>query len=213
MGDGSTTFGVEIHTAKFSLTHFTGQGILDVVLIPGQTDFDAIYMPTSSSDISGGITFSDMSLINQRGTDIIRFINSGGGLLAFAQNVSGGFGWLPRGGLQSVNLGGGGQTGILVTPEGTFFLSPSATAVQPFHQAFIGPPGFFGLDILATESGSLMRPLVLGGLAAIPPDCNLNGIEDSEDLASGTSQDCNSNGIPDECEEDCNGNGTADPCE
>ncbi len=62
-------------------------------------------------------------------------------------------------------------------------------------------------------------------------DCNGNGIEDDEDIASGfstdcngngrpddcdihcVSSDCNSNGIPDECEEDCNGNGIPDGCD
>ncbi len=31
-------------------------------------------------------------------------------------------------------------------------------------------------------------------------DCNTNGIDDTTDIAAGTSQDCNSNGIPDECD-------------
>lgn len=40
--------------------------------------------------------------------------------------------------------------------------------------------------------------------AALPSawsrDCNGNGVEDTEDIASGVSQDCNENGIPDACE-------------
>ena len=40
-------------------------------------------------------------------------------------------------------------------------------------------------------------------------DCNLNGIDDELDIADGTSDDANENGIPDECE-DCNANGTFD---
>ncbi len=43
-------------------------------------------------------------------------------------------------------------------------------------------------------------------------DCNGNGIDDAEDILSGTSPDVNSNGIPDECE-DCNGNGILDSVE
>ncbi len=38
--------------------------------------------------------------------------------------------------------------------------------------------------------------------AAITVDCNGNGIHDGDDIANGTSQDTNGNGIPDECE-DC----------
>lgn len=50
-------------------------------------------------------------------------------------------------------------------------------------------------------------------------DCNNNGVEDADDIASGTSQDCNANGIPDECDissgasQDCNGNGIPDSCD
>ncbi|MCB9857559.1 MAG: PQQ-dependent sugar dehydrogenase [Phycisphaerales bacterium] len=46
-------------------------------------------------------------------------------------------------------------------------------------------------------------------------DCNVNCIDDAEDIANLTSFDCNENGIPDECEEnvtpcDCNANGVND---
>ncbi len=44
-------------------------------------------------------------------------------------------------------------------------------------------------------------------------DCNGNGVHDGIDIANGTSVDCNSNGIPDECELDCNNNGVADECD
>jgi len=50
-------------------------------------------------------------------------------------------------------------------------------------------------------------------------DCNSNGIPDECDVAVGTSADCQSNGIPDECDitsgtsEDCNANSVPDECE
>ena len=50
-------------------------------------------------------------------------------------------------------------------------------------------------------------------------DCNGNGIPDECDLASGTSADCNGNNIPDGCEiaagstPDCNSNGIPDGCD
>ncbi len=46
-----------------------------------------------------------------------------------------------------------------------------------------------------------------------PPDCNHNGIPDTQDLAEGTSQDCNGNQLPDECERDCNNNEVPDDCD
>ncbi len=41
-------------------------------------------------------------------------------------------------------------------------------------------------------------------------DCNGNGVDDAADIAIGTSDDDNGNGIADDCE-DCNNNGTLDP--
>ncbi len=51
-----------------------------------------------------------------------------------------------------------------------------------------------------------------------PPaaDCNNNGIEDSIDIALGTSQDCDSSGIPDECElagNDADADGILNACD
>ena len=48
------------------------------------------------------------------------------------------------------------------------------------------------------------------------PDCKTNGIDDASDLASGTSRDCDTDGVPDECQlagNDCNADGTPDPCQ
>ena len=44
-------------------------------------------------------------------------------------------------------------------------------------------------------------------------DCNSNGTADACDIEAGTSGDCTTNGIPDECEPDCNSNGSADNCD
>jgi len=44
-------------------------------------------------------------------------------------------------------------------------------------------------------------------------DCNHNDVPDVCDIATGTSQDCDLSGRPDECEADCNGNGYHDSCD
>ncbi|MCK4657982.1 MAG: hypothetical protein KAV82_00535 [Phycisphaerae bacterium] len=50
-------------------------------------------------------------------------------------------------------------------------------------------------------------------------DCNTNGIPDECDITGDTSEDCNTNSIPDECDlsagtsQDCNTNGVPDECE
>ncbi len=44
-------------------------------------------------------------------------------------------------------------------------------------------------------------------------DCNDNGFPDADDIALGTSLDCDRNDLPDECDPDCNDNDEADVCE
>ena len=49
-------------------------------------------------------------------------------------------------------------------------------------------------------------------------DCNLDAIPDATAIAFGVNQDCDGNGIPDDCDiaggvQDCNGNGVPDECE
>jgi len=49
-------------------------------------------------------------------------------------------------------------------------------------------------------------------VSCVPADCNANGTADSTDIFDGSSDDANSNGVPDECE-DCNDNGVLDPAD
>ncbi len=59
-------------------------------------------------------------------------------------------------------------------------------------------------------------PILMDLVVPLWPDCNGNGVNDALDISRGTSQDCNSSGIPDECEledNDCNGNLIPDECE
>ena len=53
------------------------------------------------------------------------------------------------------------------------------------------------------------------GRLSLFADCNTNGVNDPDDIAAGTSDDCNENSIPDECEpqEDCQSNGVQDICD
>ncbi|KAA3615201.1 MAG: hypothetical protein DWQ01_00315 [Planctomycetota bacterium] len=152
-----------VNPLGFVVDHFRGSDIAGVNFF----DYDCIYMPTSDHDISGGISDEDLDHINQRGPDIIDFVNTGGGLAAFSNNHEGGYDWFPLGGIQTTEVGG---SCLVVTPEGELILSPSATAVVPFHTAFIGPPGFFGLDVLAEECAGDQRALIIGGFADISSD-------------------------------------------
>lgn len=55
--------------------------------------------------------------------------------------------------------------------------------------------------------------VVTGAVQTDAPDCNGNGIPDSQDIAGGTSSDCDANDQPDECDPDCDGDATPDACE
>ena len=44
-------------------------------------------------------------------------------------------------------------------------------------------------------------------------DCNDNDVPDDQDISGGDSDDCDANGVPDECDPDCNGNMVADACD
>ena len=44
-------------------------------------------------------------------------------------------------------------------------------------------------------------------------DCNGNGLADSTDIAKGFSDDCDQNGVPDECQPDCDDDGVIDICD
>ena len=81
-----------------------------------------------------------------------------------------------------------------VTSSVVFALNDNGESIEAFSADNVGSPGY-------VATGSTMV------------DCNNNGFDDSLDICNGVSQDCNGNGIPDECEEDCNGNGLADTCD
>ena len=54
----------------------------------------------------------------------------------------------------------------------------------------------------------ILCPALCGG-----NDCNNNGVPDDEEIANGSSDDCNLNGSPDECESDQDGDGIIDDCD
>lgn len=75
-------------------------------------------------------------------------------------------------------------------------------------------------DNATGDTGTLVSwSLHFNAAAPFSEDCNTNGVPDECDVADGTSEDCNNNGIPDECDvadgtsEDCNANGIPDECD
>jgi hypothetical protein len=98
------------------------------------------------------------------------------------------------------------------TYAGTLVLEVPDTAKGTYTIGIYPPPATGMID-----SNGQFLPL-LGLIPALIriADCNGNGIPDGQDIADGTSDDCNNNVIPDECEDttaDCNGNGVWDACD
>ncbi len=163
IGGSSADASVIAAALGFTLTHFDTPAAI-AGAPAGFAGFNAIYMPTSSLDISNGITQNETNAVNARGAEIVDFVNAGGGLAAFANRLTDGYGWFPLGGITIEDFGSGSSgTGIVTTSAGDLILSASATDVSPFHAGFTGPPGLFGLDILATEDASPFTPLIIGG--------------------------------------------------
>lgn len=88
-----------------------------------------------------------------------------------------------------------------------------------------GSPGTITLSVravghsAASGSGNIIQGFTTQASAVVTvlykfePDCQPNGIGDDEDIADGTSNDCDLNGVPDECQLDCNSDGVPDVCE
>jgi len=68
-------------------------------------------------------------------------------------------------------------------------------------------------DPIAPDTGSGLVPLVDMGAFEYQADCNENDVIDSVDIDTGASQDCQPNGVPDECELDSDGDNNPDACD
>jgi len=68
-------------------------------------------------------------------------------------------------------------------------------------------------DLSIPDTGVGPPPIVDIGAYEFGGDCNGNGIVDLQDIDIGTSQDCDGNGVPDECQPDCDNDDTPDVCE
>ena len=88
-----------------------------------------------------------------------------------------------------------------------FQVSIDTLRIISFDPCNQGELQFFDLDPSQTLT---ITSVDIGGEI---PDCNGNNQPDFCDLLNGTSFDCNSDGVPDECQADCNGNGLHDDCD
>ncbi len=180
-------------------------------------DYDVVYVPSSGIHTHGGFTSMQLSAINTRQAAMADFVNVfGGSLIALTQaDEPEAYGWLPIPVLTQDRT----HVSVCPTTNLTSALSPGSTCQNMshccYHTVFTGPPGFLGLSALAESTGNPAGDVILlGGTAQglCTPDCNSNGVPDECELASG---DCNGNQYLDACEstEDCNKNSLPDVCD
>ena len=131
--------------------------------------------------------------------------------------------------------GTAGMDGIVVgnvmDTAGNPVIDGLVTCNESTHIAITSGDGFYSflsvpnttVELTFTNNGLIcetkstaVSPLRVSRVDAVcPADCNDNGVADDQDILGGTSSDCDTNSIPDECEEysDCQGNGVADFCD
>lgn len=111
----------------------------------------------------------------------------------------------------------GGQASEFTSNLNSATLSPGASVTM----SVTATPGAEGTRIAQVQifSNSVPNPftinLTVNGVEPEAPitDCNVNGIDDAEEIAQGASGDCNANGVPDECEADTDGDTVIDDCD
>jgi hypothetical protein len=96
---------------------------------------------------------------------------------------------------------------------------PLAAACTGTTEKFCDP-GVLDLDqtyywqVVATnEFGMTDGPVWTFDTLSAIEDCNSNGVDDAEDIASGDSADCNANQTPDDCEPDNDADGVPNDCD
>lgn len=132
------------------------------------------------------------------------FVRSGmlsiGGCSFTSNSAAGGFGGIGEPGNEPTR----GQNGQ--GKGGAIFVLNTAQAFDAGVNSFTGNSA---ADDIASGSDN---DNIFGSLAAIV-DCNCNFVQDSVETANDPAADCDSNGIPDDCQPDCDGDGLPDACE
>jgi cysteine-rich repeat protein len=139
-----------------------------------------IYMPTDSSNVSGGITTAQVSVVNGAAAAIASFVASGGGLFTHDQSlIPGGFGWLTTliPGLVRNDPSSCNDLNLDITASGQAafpgLTNSDVDNATPWHSYFTG--SFAGLDVLITgPCASGAEAVVLGGVTIINPNPDID---------------------------------------
>jgi len=89
-------------------------------------------------------------------------------------------------------------------PNGSAIFGEGATGPNVYGSLFCGNPG---ADVVGVWSSGQNT------ISDVCNDCNANGVDDAEDIATGTSADCDDNDVPDSCDADLDNDGVIDACD
>ena len=136
------------------------------------SSYKILYVPSDSGNTGGGITDADNALLTARKAEIGSFVGAGGGLMMLTQQGLA----LPYSSVElplpftvSSSFTGPGGSGTLFQTAALaaagFSISDAELSVgTPVHNAFTGPSGFNGLQVLITNgSGGTGDVITLGG--------------------------------------------------
>jgi len=84
---------------------------------------------------------------------------------------------------------------ILIATYQVLSTAPAGDTPLQFTDALHDPP----VMMLVVMEGMEYTPTWENGAITVLDDCNFNGVPDSTDIATGTSEDCDLDGVPDEC--------------
>jgi len=143
------------------------------------TTYDAIVV---ASDFGGILRQAELDILNKRSSDIINFLNAGGGLFAMAESNTTGltpnggqFGFLPF--VVSSTQFNQFETGVTVTPFGASLGLSNADVNGNFsHNIFLGS---FGLNVVDRDSAGNILSLAGrgivgdGGVGTCPGDVSV----------------------------------------
>lgn len=179
--DGTWNF-VALSTVSDITNFFNGTGTTNL------NNTGIIYMPTVSSNVSGGITDAQLGIVNSNSSALNDFVVGGGGLFTQEQaNSNIGYGWLstllPGLSVQGDNGGPGFNSNSLsITAAGNSafpgLTDSDVTNATPWHAWFSGD--FGGLNTLVTgpifgANGTFPGAVVIGGGAGTVFQCGEPG--------------------------------------
>lgn len=170
------------HTSTGTLCFVTGQGTVGGAVGEADVDNGRTTLVSPTLDLTGGGTISYW-----------RWYDNDSGALPnteeFRVDISN------NNGTSWVNVETVGPTGPDTTGGWIQHSFDVSTFVTPTNQVRVR----FVAEDLVANGGSIVEAGV-DDFTVTPTDCNNNCVSDLTDIANSTSEDCNSNGIPDECE-------------